>query len=695
MKKLWKNNKRARDMGISNNNRINIIIAIIFLLGLSVLVKLYNLQISRYDWYIVRALSQHQVSGILEPERGRIFVQESQKGNDENFYPIASNKDFALIYAIPEEIRNANSIAENLFEIFRKEKIEKEVDELMEKIDDERLQNELAFISRENLGEEEKKKREEEAARAHEALIKDSLYLEIKKEKRDKEFAARKVGVISDYLKILTKEGDPYEPIEQKAGDGVLKKLYAALAGSGGELKEEDLIIKDDKMFLNKGNAKRELKLDGIAFMMKKHRFYPEKNIGSHILGFVGYDGSEEHGRYGLEGFFDKELFGVPGSIKTERGAGGDLIIINDREYAKPQNGSDLILTINRTIQFTACQKLNEAAFRHGADSGSVIIMEPETGAILAMCSYPDYDPNNYEEVKKMEIYNNQAIFSSYEPGSIFKAITMAAALDRGKVTPETTFNDTGTIKIANYEIKNSDQKAHGIMTMTNVLEESLNVGAVFAMRQTGEEIFSQYVKNFGFGEKTGLELETESQGNIKNLTEEKINKELNAATASFGQGIAVTPLQMVTAFGAIANGGILMKPYLVKEIVRSDGAKMKAEPKEIRRVISERTSLLLGGMLVNVVENGHGKRAGVKGYYVAGKTGTAQVPRKDKRGYEPNAHIGSFAGFAPARNPRFVMLVRIDNPRDVEWAESSAAPLFGQIAEFILNYYEVPKERK
>ncbi len=153
-------------MGISNNNRINIIIAIIFLLGLSVLVKLYNLQISRYDWYIVRALSQHQVSGILEPERGRIFVQESQKGNDENFYPIASNKDFALIYAIPEEIRNANSIAENLFEIFRKEKIEKEVDELMEKIDDERLQNELAFISRENLGEEEKKKREKEERKA-------------------------------------------------------------------------------------------------------------------------------------------------------------------------------------------------------------------------------------------------------------------------------------------------------------------------------------------------------------------------------------------------------------------------------------------------------------------------------------------------------------------------------------------------
>jgi cell division protein FtsI/penicillin-binding protein 2 len=692
--KLWKSNKRARDIGIYNNNRINIIIAIIFLLGLNVLVKLYNLQVRQYDWYMARALSQHQVSGILEPERGRIFIQENREGKDENLYPIATNKEFALIYAIPKEIKNANNIAENLFEIFQMEKIEKEVDELMKKIDDERLQNELAFISRENLGEDEKKKKEEEIVKYHAALIKDLVYLEIKNEKRSKEIESRKESAINDYLKILTKEGDPYEPIEQKVEEETLKKLYVAMAGSGSEIKAEDLFIKDEKIFFNKGNEKKELKLDGLAFMMKKHRFYPEKNIGSHILGFVGYDSGEEHGQYGLEGFFDKELFGARGSIKTERGAGGDLIIINEREYARPQNGSDLILTINKTIQFTACQKLNEAVLRHGADGGSVIIIEPKTGAILAMCSYPDYDPNNYKEVEKMEVYNNGAIFSSYEPGSIFKAITMAAALDQGKVTPDTTFNDTGAVKIANYEIKNSDQKAHGIVTMANVLEESLNVGAVFAMRKTGPEIFGQYVKNFGFGEKTGIELETESQGNVKNLTKEKINKELNAATASFGQGIAVTPLQMVSAFGAIANGGILMKPYLVKEIVRSDGAKIKAQSKEIKRVISERTSLLLGGMLVNVVENGHGKRAGVKGYYVAGKTGTAQIPKKDKRGYEPNAHIGSFVGFAPAVNPRFVMLVRIDRPRDVEWAESSAAPLFGQIAEFILNYYEVPKER-
>lgn len=686
----------GQGMGVYNNNRINLVIAIIFLLGLGLIIKLYNLQIREYDLYKDRADSQHQVFSILEPERGRIFIQDGRENKNENFYPIATNKDFALVYAVPKDVKDATGAAEKLYEIFKKEKTEKEVDELMKKIDEDRLKGELAFLAKENLPDEEKKKKEEEAIKTHEALIRDAEYLKIKGEKREEELKKRKDGIINEYLKSLEKAGDPYEPIEPKVDDDTLKKLFIIfLSSENNEIKPEDLEIKDDSMLINKGGSKTALKIDGIAFMMKKHRFYPEKNIGSHILGFVGHDNDEWHGQYGLEGFFDDELYGKSGSIKTEKSAGGNLIIINDREYNKPQNGDDLILTINKAIQFTACQKLNEAVLRHGADSGSIIIMEPKTGAILAMCSSPDYDPNNYKDVSDIKIYNNEAIFSQYEPGSIFKAITMAAALDQEKVSPDTTFEDTGVVKIANYEIKNSDLKAHGIVTMTEVLEESLNVGAIFAMRKTGEEIFGQYVKNFGFGEKVGIELETESQGDIKNLIGEERNKELNAATASFGQGIAVTPLQMVAAFGAIANGGILMKPYLVKELVKIDGSKITTQPKEIRRVISERASMLLGGMLVNVVENGHGKRAGVKGYFVAGKTGTAQVPRKDKKGYEPNAHIGSFAGFAPADDPRFVMLVRIDRPRDVEWAESSAAPLFGEIAEFLLNYFEVPKERK
>ena len=509
----------------------------------------------------------------------------------------------------------------------------------------------------------------------------------------------------------MEKINDPYEPLEQKVDGEVLKKLYIAMAGIEGKtFAVQDLEIKDNKIlftpaenrhliglidFNKKGDkAKKELVIDGIGFIMKPYRFYPENNVGANLLGFVSYVNNEQRGSYGLEGFFDQELYGKIGSFKAEKDAVGKVVIIDDKEYINSQDGSDIILTIDRSIQFAACEKLNQAVSKHGADGGSVIVMDPKTGAILAMCSAPDFDPNNYQETKDLKTYNNSAIFSQYEPGSIFKVITMAMGLDQKKITPQTIYKDTGNVKIANYNIENSDHKANGAQTMTQVLEKSLNTGAIFVMRQIGFDVFCKYMKNFGFGEKTGIELEGESKGDIKNLVNEKKNKELVAATASFGQGIAVTPLQILSAFAAVANNGILTKPYVVKEIIKNDGARIVAQHRDIRQVISEKAATLLGGMMVNVVKNGHGKKAGVKGYYVAGKTGTAQVPRKDGRGYQAGAHIGSFAGFAPVDDPLFVMLVRIDNPRDVEWAESSAAPLFGEIAEFILNYWQVPKER-
>lgn len=691
--KLWAQNKRK--VSTIDDRRINIIMAAIFLLGVLVVAKLYDLQVRKYDFYSAKASGQHNFFSILEPERGNIFIQDNVNGDGSKLYPLAADKKFALLYCIPAKIKEPEKIADILYEIFKKEKIEKEVAAMLKDEDEKRVKETLASFK--NLPEEERKSREEKFMAEEKALAADSLWQEMRKIKREAEINLRKEAVIKKYLSILNKGIDPYEPLEQKVDEEILKNVYVSLSAlNGREIKKSELSVKDDAVFIkNAKGEEEELKFEGMGHIMKTFRFYPEKNIGSHLLGFVGFSDDKEKGRYGLEEFFDEELSGRSGSIKSERGAGGDLVIINEREYVKPQNGSDLILAINRAIQFAACQKLNTAVAKHGADGGSVIIMDPKTGAILAMCSAPDYDPNNYNEVSKLEIFNNPAIFSQYEPGSIFKGLTMAMALDQGKVTPQTTYNDTGTVKIADYNIENSDKKAHGTVDMATVLEESLNTGAIFAMRQIGPDAFRQYVENFGFGEKTGIEMETEAAGDIKNLTTEKTNKELYAATASFGQGIAVTPLQMVSAFGAIANGGILMKPYVVKEVVKVDGSKTVTTPRQIRRVISEKAATILGGMLVNVVENGHGKKAGVKGYYVSGKTGTAQVPRKDGRGYEASKHIGSFAGFAPAADPRFAMLVRIDNPRDVEWAESSAAPLFGEIAEFLLNYWQVPTERE
>lgn len=490
------------------------------------------------------------------------------------------------------------------------------------------------------------------------------LYAEPRKIRDPKSAAQRLSPVISipesELLKKLDLPDDPYEPLLRRVSEEKRAEISA-------------------------------LGISGIGFTKESVRVYPEERFGGHILGFVGEDENGKRGRYGLEGYFDRELGGTPAKIAGENNGVADFFS-SGRKPVLARDGSDLVLTIDRTIQFVACEKLREAVRSHDADGGTVIIMEPDTGAILAMCSVPDYDPNKYGEVADVSVFNNPAIFFQYEPGSVFKAITMAAAIDMGRVGPQTTFEDTGSVKIGAEEIKNSDLKAHGLQTMTEALDESLNTGAVFVMRQMGAADFRRYVKLFGFGEESGVELFKEISGDISSLDK---RGEIYAATASFGQGIAVTPLQVVAAFAAIANGGNLMKPYIIDEIKRSDGTTQKNVPRLLHRVLSPRASTLVGSMLVSVVTNGHGKRAGVPGYYVAGKTGTAQVPRRDGKGYEKDATIGSFVGFAPLHNPMFVMLTKIDHPRDVVWAESTAAPLFGSIANFLLQYMKVPPDRE
>jgi cell division protein FtsI/penicillin-binding protein 2 len=439
--------------------------------------------------------------------------------------------------------------------------------------------------------------------------------------------------------------------------------------------------------------AVEKLGLEGIGFSEEDHRFYPEGTAGAHLLGFVGHgeDGGRA-GRYGLEGYFDEALSGTQGYLESEKDSRGRLIAIGNRTLKPAKDGDDLVLTIDRTIEYVACKRLEEWVTAHGAQRGSLVILEPSTGAVLAMCGAPAFDPNAYNKVESVEIYNNTAIFEPYEPGSVFKTITMAAGLDTEKIAPSTPFEDAGEVKIGPHTIRNSDLKAHGRVDMTTVLAESLNTGLVEVAHRLGGPTFLKYVRDFGFGQKTGVELQTEAAGDIEPLERKG---DIWSATGSFGQGITVTVLQLASAYGAIANGGILMKPYVVDEIRHADGSVERRAPKAVRRVISERTARLLSGMLVQVVERGHGKRAGVAGYWIGGKTGTAQIARRDGPGYEAEATIGSFVGFGPIDDPKFVMAVRIDRPKDVQFAESSAAPLFGEIAKFLLDYDEVPPTRR
>lgn len=433
--------------------------------------------------------------------------------------------------------------------------------------------------------------------------------------------------------------------------------------------------------------------LSGISLEPETIRFYPEQNLASQVLGFLGFKGNTRTGQYGIEGRFEKNLAGSEGIMGLEKDVAGRWITFASRNLVPAQDGDNIHLTIDPAIQFKAQEVLEKSVASHGAAGGSIVVLDPKTGAVLALAVAPSFNPNEYNKVSDVGVYSDKVLAADYEPGSIFKAITMAAALNEGKVTPDATYEDKGVVEFPeDLKIKNSDNEAHGVQTMTQVLEQSLNTGAVFAEQQLGHDAFKKYLKAFGFGQLTELELPGEVLGNLDNINKKG---DIFFATASFGQGITVTPIQMVQAFTAIANGGKMMKPYVVSKIVHPDETEEQFYAQQIAEVISPKTAAQISAMLVSVVENGHGKRAGVNGYYIAGKTGTAQVAYKDRSGYDPNNNIGSFIGFGPVDNPAFVMLVRIDHPRDVKFAESTAAPAFGEIAQFILNYLQIPPSRQ
>jgi cell division protein FtsI/penicillin-binding protein 2 len=460
------------------------------------------------------------------------------------------------------------------------------------------------------------------------------------------------------------------------------------------ELKEEDIFnaINNQKLYIpplkkriEKGKADqiKNFNLKGVLIAAEDTRFYPENMLGSQFLGFVDNEGE---GKYGLEGYYNSELKGQAGYVIADRDALGRILFSNQNQES--QNGSDLYLTIDHNLQYFVEQKLAESKEKYQADSGTIIVMDPKTGAILAMASNPSYDPNKFNEIPQdqQNLFMNPAISFVWEPGSIFKPFCMAAAVNEGKVEPDTKGTFSNMTVVQGYEIHTAQDKAFGEETMTQVLENSDNVAMVWVADQLGNETYYNYIKKFGFDAKTNIDLVNEVNGNLLAL---KNWRDVSRANISFGQGISVTPLQMVAAYSAIANGGKLSKPYMVDKIVKSNGEEIITKSKTTQDVISAESATKLTSMLISVVENGHGKKAKVPGFSVAGKTGTAQIPNPEG-GYFEDKHVGSFAGFFPADNPQFAMVVKLDNPKNVEWAESSAAPTFGEIAAWMLNYYQI-----
>lgn len=395
----------------------------------------------------------------------------------------------------------------------------------------------------------------------------------------------------------------------------------------------------------------RRAKIAGVDTDKKQYRFYSFERLASQLLGFVGLNNKHANpiGLYGVEKIYDDIL----------------------------ADGGDVKLTIDRNLQAESERILGKLVEEYKASGGTIIIQEPKTGKILTLANAPDFDPNQYSK-SPVRNFLNPAVQYVYEPGSVFKPLTMSAGIESGVLTPETTFTDYGKVILNGKTVQNWDHKAYGKITMTNVIERSVNTGAIYAESLIGNEQFLSYLKKFGFGEKTDIDLPDEARGSLKNL-EKKDARAIDFATASFGQGTAVTPIQLISAFSSIANGGLLMRPYINQEL----GSQV------IRRVISETTAREVTKMMESAVEKA--KIAAIPGFRIAGKTGTAQVPDFEKGGYT-DQYIHSYVGFAPASQPRFVILIKLDRP-DAELAGFTVVPVFHELAQFVLSYYNVPPD--
>jgi len=469
------------------------------------------------------------------------------------------------------------------------------------------------------------------------------------------------------------------------------QKLSATLemdeATVAAKLSQKDLYWTPIKhqVEIEKTEAIKKCNLKGIGFQEESKRFYPEGSTSAHLLGFVGKDvAGRDKGYFGLEGYYDRELRGRSGFLTVEKDAQGNPILTDLREEFGNENGETLVLNIDRGIQYLLEKKLKEGIEKYQAKAGGVISMAPKSGEILGMADFPSYDPGKFLDFKE-EQYKNPLIADSFEPGSIFKVIVMAAALDQKLVKPTTKYDEKGPISIGGYQIKTWNDKYNGEITMTEVLEKSSNVGMVWVAGQLGKENLLAYLKKFGFSQKTEIDLQEELAAELR---PDNQWKEIDLATVSFGQGIAVTPIQMIRAVAAIANGGQLVKPYVVKEIVKEDGGVEMMRSQTERRVIKPETAAVLTEMMVSAVDNGEAKWAKPQGFRIAGKTGTAQIPVAGH--YDTQKTIASFVGFAPADDPKFVMLVTLREPNTSPWGSETAAPLFFDIAKELFNYYGI-----
>jgi len=418
-----------------------------------------------------------------------------------------------------------------------------------------------------------------------------------------------------------------------------------------------------------------DLNLFGLGFDTRYARNYPDASLSAQLLGFVGKtDLGEDQGYFGLEGFYDLELRGRGGVVHQQQTALGLPILFGKSDVFEQEEGSTLTLTINRDIQAVIEQKLQAGLERYGAVSGEVVVMDPNTGAIVAMASFPNYDPGRFMRFPS-QYYRNPAVSDLYEPGSTMKVVTVAAGVEKGAITPEMECDScAGPRVISGFTIRTWNEVYNPNINIKDALAKSDNTAMVFVQEKIGKEPFLEMLRKFGFNEKTGVDLQGEAEFPFRSSEDWRT---IDVATASFGQGLATTSVQLVRAVAAIANGGKLLRPYVVQTVKQGE-KEIQTQPKVLRQVISAQTAQTVTDMMVYSASQGDAKWALPEGVTVAGKTGTAQIAGEG--GYLEDKTIASFIGFAPADNPKFVMLVKLREPTSSPWGSETAAPLWFEI---------------
>ena len=747
-----------------NESRIFIMMGFAILLFIFILGRLFQLQILKHDEYSDTAKEQHFGAIDLPARRGEILVRDTHSGE---FSKLATNTTLDLLYVDPlvaeDKSGIAKALAPLLFTIADYEECIKKPEEChYNVIQDEPLDtflttepvwdlglSEETEVPVENEEDQNFKSYYEVAAEVEGNILRKISQLEVDfvilKRDADTDLMAniineRLPGIFVDTDRFMI-YGDPTLIPENQLGNvaitlaGYLEESSTSLKKMLSRRKVRYVFLKN-KLDPEISRTIKELDIKGVVLLQEHWRYYPEHDLASHLIGFLNRDNI---GQYGIEGYFNVELEGKKGAIYAESDPFGRQITVGESKIINAIDGDTIVLTIDRIVQKEVEKILAESVENFKADSGQVIIMNPFTGAIIAMANYPIFDSNNYtnaytlrkleqeeveelyktvpvfkkdekgkyipisgddlenEEIEKFiyenkfgpGVFKNKTISEFYEPGSVFKPLVMSIALDAKEVEPQTKFNDDGPLHIDEFEIKNSDNEYHGETTMTEVLELSLNTGMSHVAKLLGKRLMYKYLKDYGFGEYTNIRLEGETKGDVDYYTRWS---KAQLLTTSYGQGIIVTPLQMIAAWAVMANGGKLIQPYIIDSIIKKDEV-IQAEPQVIHRVITEETSSIITSMLISVVRRGHGRPADIPGHLIAGKTGTSQIAGPGGK-YEvgEGAVITSFAGYFPALQPQFVMLVKFDRPRIGEntWGSTTAAPTFRKIAEFLIDYYNI-----